>query len=266
MRLLVLLTAVLMLASPALAAPDPLAEARRLYNLGQYDAAERLARQAAAAPATANRARVVLGRIQLERYRRSTDTVHLAEARDMLRAVDPLSLDTRERVEFAIGLAETLYLEDRFGPAAELFEASLDSSPVLGLAAHERVLDWWATALDRLAQTRPAQERGPIYQRIVSRMTTEISRDPGSTPAGYWLAAAARGSGDLERAAHAATAAWVRGPFARDRGAALRRDLDRLMTQAIIPDRAARLPTREQKPALATMLAEWEAFKKSWTK
>ena len=37
----------------------------------------------------------------------------------------------------------------------------------------------------------------------------------------------------------------------RDRGAALRADLDRLMIQGIIPDRAARLAARERKQALA---------------
>jgi tetratricopeptide (TPR) repeat protein len=266
MRPLGLLAAVLLLASSALSAADPLAEARRLYNVGLYDAAERLARQAAAVPATANRARVVLGRIQLERFRRSADAAHLAEAREVLRAIDPLGLDPRERIEFSIGLAQALYLEDRFGAAGDLFEAAIDAAPALGAAAHERVLDWWATALDRLAQTRPPPDRGAIYQRILSRMTAEIGRDPGSTPAGYWLAAGARGSGDLDRAGHAALAGWVRAPLARDRGAALRADLDRLMTQAIIPDRAARLPARDQKQAAAAMLAEWESFKASWSK
>jgi hypothetical protein len=54
--------------------------------------------------------------------------------------------------------------------------------------------------------------------------------------------------------------------LARDRGAALRADLDRLVVQAIIPERAARLQIRDPKPAAAGMLAEWEAFKSSWSR
>src|SRR5687767_7953974 len=41
-------------------AADPLNEARRLYNLGDYDAAERAARDALRVTATADAARVVL--------------------------------------------------------------------------------------------------------------------------------------------------------------------------------------------------------------
>ena len=73
-------------------------------------------------------------------------------------------------------------------------------------------------------------------------------------------------SGDLERAWHAAAAAWVGALLSRDRGAALRADLDRLVVQAIIPERAARLQVRDSKPAAAGMLAEWEAFKSSWSR
>ena len=60
-------------ATPSLHAADALSDARRLYNLGQYEAAERAAREAARVPASADAARVVLGRIQLERYRRTPD-------------------------------------------------------------------------------------------------------------------------------------------------------------------------------------------------
>jgi hypothetical protein len=92
-------------------------------------------------------------------------------------------------------------------------------------------------------------------------MTAEIAQDPGSTPASYWLAAAARGEGNSERAWQAAVAGWMRAPLARDRGAALRADLDRLVVQAIIP---ARLGLKDPAQALAGMLGEWEAFKMMW--
>src|SRR5262245_29478523 len=164
--------------TPAFAA-DALSDARRLYNQGQYDAAEQAARDAARTPATADGARVVLGRIQLERHRRTPAAADLSGAIATLRAVDARRLDTRERIEFAIGLAEALYLEDRFGAAADLFESVLDDSEALGPVAHERVLEWWATAVDRQAQLRPAGERAGIYARVSERMAAEIAKDAG---------------------------------------------------------------------------------------
>lgn len=267
MRLAIVLAVVMVLSptAPALAT-DLLAEARRQYNLGEYEAAADAARMALEDPALVDRARVVFGRIQLERYRRSGSTRDLADARSALRAVDPTALDGLERIELSIGLAETLFLEDRFGASAELFEPLIDVSSRLGTLAHERVLDWWATALDRQAQLRQREERNAIYQRIIERMSRELGLDPVSGPASYWLAAAARGRGDVERAWQAAQAGWLRAPQTSDRGAALRADLDRLVVQAIIPERLARLGLKDPNAALAGMLGEWEAFKMTWTR
>src|SRR6185436_6668431 len=145
-------------------------------------------------------ARVVLGRIQLERYRRSAASTDLDEARAALRSVDPAALDPQERVELVLGLAEALYFDEQFSAAAELFGGALDASTPLGAAAHERVLDWWATALDRHLQSRPPAERGRDYERLLVRMTEEIGRDAGSTPASYWIAASTRAAGDADRA------------------------------------------------------------------
>jgi hypothetical protein len=261
---ILLLVSVALLEGAPLRAGDALADARRLYNQGQYDAAERAAREAVRLPATADGARVVLGRIQLERYRQTAAAEHLADAIGALRAVDARPLDSRERIELTIGFGEALYLEDRFGAAAALFDSVVDSSSLLGPAAHERVLDWWATAIDRQALARPAPERNALYERIVARMTDEIAKDAGSTTAGYWLAAATRGAGDLDAAVNEATAGWVRAALAPDRGATLRADLDRLMVQGILPDRAARLMGRDHAQALAGMVGEWEAFKARW--
>jgi tetratricopeptide (TPR) repeat protein len=258
---------VVFLAATAHAAVDPLAEARRLYNLGQYDNAAKFAREALKLPATADGARLILGRIYLEQYRSSADFDNLMQARESLRAVNTQGLEARERVELAIGLGEALFLEDRFGPAAELFERVLDSSEVLGPDAHERLLDWWASAVDRLALTGPRDGREAIYARIVSRMEKELAADPGSAPASYWLAAASRGAGNLERAWHAAMAGWISAPMGKDHGAALRADLDRLVVQGIIPDRVGRVqPPRDVNRTSADMLAEWEALKAGWTR
>jgi len=265
MRWLSVLALLGTLAAP-LHAADPLADARRLYNQGLYDAAERAARDAVRIPASAEGARIVLGRIQLERYRRSAAAAELAEAIAALTAVDVRRVDARERIELTVGLAEALYLEDRFGAAAALFESTLDASVALGPVAHARVLDWWATAIDRQTQNRPSAEREELYARITDRMTAEIARDRGSHPAGYWLAAAARGAGDFDRALNEATAAWVGAQHAADRGAALRADLDRLVVDGILRDRAARLAVRDPAQALAGMVAEWEAFKSRWTR
>jgi hypothetical protein len=253
-------------ASAAYGATDPLAEARRLYNAGQYDGAARSAREAIKVPAMAEGARLLLGRIYLEQYRRSADANDLMQGRESLRAVNAQTLDKHERVEWAIGLGEALFLDDRFGPAAEAFERALDSSSLLGTPAHERLLDWWASALERLALTAPRETRETAYARIVERMEKELAADPSSAPAAYWLAAGARGTGNLERAWNAAMAGWVIAPIGKDHGAALRADLDRLMVQGIIPDRAGRLQPRDMKQTSAVMLSEWEALKAGWTR
>jgi hypothetical protein len=261
------MAALLLVAPDSAHAADLLAEARRLYNLGQYATAEKLAREASAVPATADAAGVVLGRIQLERFRQSNDAEDLSAARMSLRRIDPRTLDGRERVELIIGLAEALYLEDRFAAAADLFESVFDRSSVLGVAAHERVLDWWATATDRHAQSLPATDRPAAYARITARMRDEIAAVPGSTAAAYWLAAAARAGGDPDEAWHYAVSGWVRAPLAEDRGATLRADLDRLVMQAIIPERAAKLgPKGDSKIAQSNMISEWDAFKAAWSR
>jgi hypothetical protein len=257
---------VVMAASTIVAAPrpDPLALARRLYNQGQYGQALEAAKQAASSPATASSARLIMGRARLERFRQNAEVADLDDARADLRAVDPRALDPRERIELQVGLGELLYLEDRFGPAAELLDPVVDASATLAPDAHERALDWWATALDRQAQGLPAAERALVYHRLTERMEQELRRDPASAPASYWLAASARASGDLDRAWAAASAGWIRAALGRDRGVALRADLDKLVTQGIIPDRAARQPARERRQALAALAAEWEKFKKIW--
>ncbi len=253
------------LAAPALGA-DALSEARRLYNQGDFDAAERAALEAAKVPGTADSARVVLGRIQLERFRHSSSATDLDAGIGSLRSVDARRLDTRDKVELAVGLGEALYLDERYGAAAAMFQSVLDADAVLQQAGHERVLDWWATAIDRQAQARPPAERADLYARITSRMIGEVSKSPGSLPAGYWLVAASRASGDPEQAMNEALAAWVRASLASDRGVTLRADLDRLVTEGILPDRAARLPARERAGGLGSMTAEWEAFKARWTR
>ena len=165
----------------------------------------------------------------------------LADAIAALRAVDarPLDAARADRTDDRDGRG-ALPRRSISAPRPRCSSRSSIASSLLGPPAHERVLDWWATALDRQALARPAGDRPPIYGRIATRMAAEIAKDAGSAPAGYWLAAATRGAGDLDGAMNEATAGWVRAALARDRGAALRADLDRLVVQGILPDRAAR--------------------------
>ncbi len=265
MRISAALLIATLLAAP-LSAQDVLGEARRLYNAGKYEAAERSARTAASRPRMANSARVVLGRALLELYRESASEQHFMQAREALRSVDADQLETSERIELMLGLAQGLFLEDRFAASADVLEPLIAASTTLGQLAHDRALDWWASALDRHALSRPVTERGPVYARITERMKVELVRETGSAPANYWLVAAARGSGDVEGAWNAAMASWVRSILGSDHGVGVRGDLDRLMIQGIIPDRAARIGGREPNMVVAGLVGEWEAFKAAWTR
>jgi hypothetical protein len=105
----------------------------------------------------------------------------------------------------------------------------------------------------------------PIYIRIVRRMEEELRRDAGSAAASYWLVAGVRGSGDLERAWDVAIAAWVRAPLAGGRRAALRVDLDRIVSEAIIPERARQISAPgEAVQMIAAMRSAWDVLKQTW--
>lgn len=250
--------------SPAAARPDALAVARRLYNQGQYEQAIEAARQASAVPSLAAAARLISGRAHLERYRQNDQADDLDQARAELRAVDEHALDGRELLELQIGFAELLFCDQRYGAAAEMLDPLLDAAASLAPDGRDRALDWWASSLDRAAQAMPREARPPIYARITRRMEDELRRNPSSLLASYWLAASTRGQGDLDRAWSAATAAWVRASLHTDGADTVRADIDKLVTEGIIPERVAALPARDRRQALAAMTADWEAFKKNW--
>jgi tetratricopeptide (TPR) repeat protein len=251
----------------AAAQSESLQEARRLYNAGRYEEAVSAARSAAGEAALRHEALLVSGRAGLERYRQTADRGDLEQAREALRSIDASRLDYRERVDLVVGLAEALYLDDQFAVAAEVFDSAIERSSELGPGARDQVLDWWATALDRDAHGRPEAQRAETYDRIINRMKAELRRNPGTAAASYWLVAAARAKGDLEGAWDAAMAGWVRAQLTRDRGAALRPDLDRLVLQGIIPERVRRLSPAgaDLEQSIAGMAAEWELFKEKWT-
>lgn len=242
----------------------PLARARQAYNAGEFDAAIAAATDARKTPALESAADVVLARALLERSRVQLEGTDLSAAHDAIHRVDPAKLSMAERLDYTVAVGMTVFLEGRPGAAAELLEPLLDAATPAPLLGDRRSLfDWWATAVDRAAQLAPDSARHDFYLRIVRRSEAELTRDVDSGPAGYWLSAGARGAGDLDRAWHAAVAAWIRSRGA-DRRDILRADLDHLMTTAIIPERARALDSHDNAALVAAMRAEWDGIKSSW--
>jgi hypothetical protein len=251
------------LAAPVLAAQphDPLDRARILYNQRQFTDALSAAEEAALTPARADSANLIAARSYLERYRESAASEDLTNARDRLKSLNTGGFSPTERVEYVIGLGETLFFDGAPGAAAAIFGAVLAGPDFLMPAARDGLLDWWASAIDRDARRQPDIERRAMYQKILDRLEVEVGANPSSTAASYWLAAAAWGRGDLPVAWDAALAGWVRAGLSMDENADLRGDIDQLMLRGIIPDRAK----ATAQPA-DLLRAEWERFKERWTK
>jgi hypothetical protein len=265
MRIAALACAMMLLAGGVHAAEAPaLAKARALYNTGDYDGAIASAAMARTQTGAADAAALVEARARLERYRRGGDAADLTAARAALGAVRPPALQPRDQVDFLVGLGQSLYLADLFGAAAELFDTALNRGALLPVRDRLMLLDWWATALDREAQSSTPERRARLAAAITTRMQDELRRDPASAPANYWLAVAARGSGDLEAAWDDAVAAWVRATLDPMSAQALRSDIDHLVTDALIPERAHARPAREQADATEAMRSKWESIKMQW--
>ena len=241
---------------------DPLSKARALYNQRDFQAAIAAAEEVRMLlPERADGADLIAARAYLERFRESAQSEDLTNGRDRLRRINATRLTPGERTELIVGLGEALYFEGSVGAAAELFDSIL-ARTYLTPEARERVLDWWASAIDRDAQPRSDFERQTIYQKIRDRMRNELGINPASATALYWMAAAARGQGDWRGAWDAALAGWVQAlVLAPERAAALRGDLDQLMDLAIFPARA-----RAQDQPVETLRGEWEEFKTRWSR
>jgi hypothetical protein len=264
MRIAVAMFAILLASCSADAAEPPaLARARALYNAADYDGAIAAAATARTQATASDAAALVEARAHLERYRRSADSTDLSAARDALNAIRPAVLSLRDQVDFLVGLGQSLYLTDLFGPAADLFDTALEHGAPLPERDRVMLLDWWATAVDREAQAGTPERRARLAGQIAARMEEEVRRDPGSAPANYWLAVAARAAGDLDAAWDAAVAAWVRATLGPAE-AALRSDIDRFVTQALIPERARVRSAREQGDATDALRAQWELVKQQW--
>lgn len=246
---------------------DALTRARQAYNLQQFDQAVTLASAARQTPALANSASLVLARALLERFRRGGDVADVATARQALLSVDPARLVADEASELHLGMAELVFVDGQYGAAAELFEVALDRAGFVAAGQREHVLEWWAASLDRHAQLVPEAERQAPYRRLLTRVEHEAARGPASAVVTYWLAAAARGVDDPDRAWSLVIAGWIQAPLITPgpRAEALRSDLDRLMVDAIIPERARRAAPPSDPIALKVALAaEWTAIKERW--
>jgi len=244
--------------------PPALAKARSLYNASDYDGAIDAASVARREPGWADAAALVIARAHLEQYRQRADAEDLLAARQALGAVRAAALSPRDQVDQLVGLGLSLYLSEIYGAAAELFDTALNRAALLAVRDRLLLLDWWATALDREAQSRPVDRRAPVFERVSARMAEEIRRDPGNPKANYWLAVAARGAGDIEGAWDAAVAAWVRSTLSPETAEDLRADLDRLMTQVLIPERARAVVARDPQEAFAALRTEWDMVKQQW--
>jgi tetratricopeptide (TPR) repeat protein len=246
--------------------PVPLARARAQYNAGDFDGAIASATEALKYTSAGNAASLVLARAHLERYRQRADANDLTAARDTLRTVRQQALSPRDRADLLVGLGQLLFLGEAFGAAAEMFDTALAQHGAQPAKTHSLLLDWWASALDREAQSRPADRRVLLYERIVERMEQELRTDPGNAAAAYWLAIAARGIGDLDRAWDAAVAGWVRATLNPDTAESLRADLDRFVTSALVTERARQrpIPGRDAQETIAVLLGEWDLIKNQW--
>jgi hypothetical protein len=262
-----LLTVLLVAGAPSVAAaaePPALATARVLYNAADYEGAIDAASVARLESEWSDAAALVIGRSHLERYRRNADPSDLASARETLGGIRAAALNARDQIDLLIGLGQALYLAELFGASAELFETALARAFLMEDRDRLMLLDWWATALDREAQSRPTAERAGVFTRILTRMEQELHQDAASPVANYWLAVAARGVGNIERAWSAAVAAWLRAGLAPDTAQQLRADIDRLVTQALIPERARARAGNGQPDAIAGLTAEWELVRQQW--
>jgi hypothetical protein len=147
-----------------------------------------------------------------------------------------------------------------------MFELALARDGVLDAPARDLIFEWWAGALDRQAQYGMASERKPLYQRILVKSEAELAKNDLSVSATYWLAAAARGVEDYERAWGAAIAGWVRARYMGPAGATLRNDLERFVTLVLMPERARQIaPEGDARPALASLQAQWDDVKKKYS-
>jgi hypothetical protein len=266
----VIVCSALVLACPlTAAAQSDLERARALYNEGQFDesiaAAAVAKKKAAAAPS----ATLIAARARLELFRQKNDPENLAAARADLVSLNPRMLAPQEVIEWQIGLGTALFLENQPGPAAEMFTTVLPTARArLSPAEFDKLLEWWATTLSRVAESQSGAARKEAYASMLTAVRSELERDPLSRPTAYWVVIAARGAGDLDGAWNSAFSSWIR-VGAQPDGDQLRNDLDRFVIQTLIPERAQartgqRLDAKATLTEISALTEQWRALAEQW--
>ena len=186
----------------------------------------------------------------------------LGAARSALTGVSVDRLGTPDRAEFLIALGGSLFLEDDFGAAAEVFESAMEIAPAAGDDARESVLDWYGAAMERWAAPYVTSRRAQMLTRLVARMEREQAKNPGSRAAVLLAGRGAARVGRTDRAWQAAIAAWVRAPLAGDGAMPLRADIDRLVLRGHHSRPRQRSPrgrTREPREPRCARSGSWSS-------
>lgn len=256
--------------SPGLAAAQSdLERARALYNEGLYDDAIAAAAIAKGKANAAPSATLIAARARLERFRATRDPQDLAGARTELMTLNPRNLAPQEAIEWQIGLGTALFLEEQPGPASEMFTRVIPAARgKMPAAEFEKLLEWWAATLSRVAEGLTGSPRKDAYAAMQTAVSDELAINPLSRPATYWLVVARRGMGDFDGSWNAAIAGWIRAG-SQSESKRLRDDLDRFVTQTLIPERAQarsgqRLEAKETMGEVASMNDVWKAITARW--
>jgi hypothetical protein len=254
---------------PASAQSD-LEKARALYNAGQFDESIAAAEAAKHKPAAEPSATLIAARARLERFRHSNDPADLGAARTALISLNPRNFAPQEVIEWQIGLGTVLFLENQPGPAGEMFTTLLPSARArLTPAEFDKLLEWWASTLARVAEAQTGAARKDAYGAMLTAVRGELERNPLSRPSAYWSVVAARGIGDVDGAWNAAVTSWIRAG-SQPEGNQLRVDLDRFVTQTLIPERAQartgkRLDANATEAEIRAQTEQWRALTEHWT-
>ena len=267
-RAILLVGALVTSAAPA-AAQSGLERARTLYNAGQFEESIAAAEEARSRPNTAASATLITARSRLERFRLAALPADLATARAELLSLDPRGLSPHEAIEWHVGLATALFLEGQVGPAAGIFAAVLPLARAgLPLPEFEKLVEWRSAATVQHAETLVGDARRRLYEQVRDDVRNELELNPLSRPAMYWMAISSRGAQDLDGAWNAAVAGWIRAGTSQE-GKQLRADLERFVTQTLIPELAQertgqRFDAKATLTDIAALNQNWRALVERW--
>ena len=266
----IIVFALLSMAAPSSAAgQSDLEKARAMYNEGRFEESIAAAAVAKHKPDSVPSATLIEARARLERFRQNGDAGDLGAARAALVSLNPRVLAPQEIIEWQIGIGTALFLENQPGPAAEMFATVLPAARErLSSAELDKLVEWWASTVARVAESQTGSARKDAYTAMLSAVRNELERNPLSWPASYWLVVAARGAGNLDDSWNAAITAWIRAG-SQPEGVSVRGDLDRFVTQTLIPERAQartgqRLDSKTAETEIAAQTEQWRALVEHW--